>query len=770
MAASDCILRRTLRLSRTAPNQRSQVVCRETLYVLDVLRYTRDLGSSVYFPHTIFSNDNLYDVTLSDRDCRLRVTLDPGLNELVERNVLRSGAVLRTATLAPAMTGLADRTEDQSFILVTVEMSAAEGGNVSLDSDSDRDWDSLPWSGSSDVSGPLLANRGLFLPLWNNVDFHGDAWKQSPPLLSGTTGRGGAAAVSRPSVTIKSLREGFLGRKVWARGNILRRLIVRITAKSQLIYFGKADRNSKYPYQLEACDRTESVLVVLWNNLCVDWFCVLQPGDIISLSHFRVKHRYRSDNREIEISANSQNLTARLALLPEAALAPANLPPPGHAFSFCSSEELPARPHDAVCDVIGCLTFAGRSERLKKGSQLSEYRWLRLEDGRSARPIWIQLFSTSQPETHRKLHPLMVVVCSRLKVVQTSASFLYLTNTPHTIVQLSGGRRNCVQLPAVQEFFTWLQQQDQKRLLRSALVGGYFVYPPAAVSLATYMRDRAGEPGFLQGPELLQEMKKLCYRERRTFCIQATVTMVTYCRRGEEERCMFWQNPSFPVPSLPSSPAEGPWVTPPQASSSSQRPSKRKLPRHSDTPPKGRPQATVQPQGSNQTALLFEASMEFLESTDAEEEDQDDASRVTCPAPPSFPHIAVETLAVRYSPARKQQQAVAVTMGGSLTSAAVFACDDYYTLRLKVLSDDTCIFATFLPHSPLLPRSGSHGNTWASILSHGGFSSGGPPPTPGDLIGTAKQLANQRLACCLDVCHLGGDSSEVVLSRAFPLI
>lgn len=48
--------------------------------------------------------DDLYDVTLTDGDCRLRVTLDPGLNRLVERNVLRPGSTLWNATFTPAMT------------------------------------------------------------------------------------------------------------------------------------------------------------------------------------------------------------------------------------------------------------------------------------------------------------------------------------------------------------------------------------------------------------------------------------------------------------------------------------------------------------------------------------------------------------------------------------------------------------------------------------------------------------------------------------------
>lgn len=45
-----------------------------------------------------------------------------------------------------------------------------------------------------------------------------------------------------------------------------------------------------------------------------------------------------------------------------------------------------------------------------------------------------------------------------------------------------------------------------------------------------------GELGFLQGSELQRELDCLCYRERRTFCLQATVSMVTYSHRGQVRR------------------------------------------------------------------------------------------------------------------------------------------------------------------------------------------------------------------------------------------
>lgn len=53
------------------------------------------------------------------------------------------------------------------------------------------------------------------------------------------------------------------------------------------------------------------------------------------------------------------------------------------------------------------------------------------------------------------------------------------------------------------------------------------------------MQVCAGEPGFLRGVEFQREMDRLCYRERRTFCLQATVTMVTYSLRGEVSVTIF---------------------------------------------------------------------------------------------------------------------------------------------------------------------------------------------------------------------------------------
>ncbi|XP_071315383.1 RPA-related protein RADX [Trachinotus anak] len=855
MAAPGCVFHRTLTRSRPGPNKASSsppAVCRDFLYVVELHRYSRDQGSSVYFPQAVLSGEDLYDVTLTDGDCRLQVTLDPGLNRLVERHVLQPGSTLRNATFTAAMTaqllpacpGACSGTD--SYRLVSVEVRGGAPGDDEGDGlrRVDVDWDSLPWFGSSEPAGPLVplrASRTVFLPLWNSVDYSGEVWRETPPTEEEEEDEEDEEQEEgrRPAVTVSELRDSFLsGHRGVTRGAVQHQLIIRIINKSHLMYYGRTDRNCECPYKavLEVCDRTGSVCVVLWNSVCVSWYRFLKPGDIISLRRYRVKQHYQAATDEIEISVNSRNPAAQISVLPESSISPEYLPP-APTYSFYNSKELLERPHTAVCDVIGLLTFSGRPERIRskdgRGAELLEYRWLRLEDGTSTQPIMVKLFSTSQPETHRKLHPLSVVVCTRLKLIRAADEThgcSYLTNTTYTQVYCTGlghhSEMSYRKLLPVKHFLQWLRSQDDQQVLSRALIGGFFMYPPPPVSLETYMKDRRGEPGFLRGVELQREVESLSYRERRTLCIQATVTMVTYSRRGEEDRCLFWtdraaslspssssssSSPRFsksspdvcPSPSLSSSssllplPSTPRQLRPPPSSSLSLSPTspsstisqltprrldhragrrscKRKQLLQPETPNKRHPWVTLQPEQNNKTVILFEASMEFLENTNADEDssdDDDDSSFITAPLSPAFPPVAVETLPMRYNHAHREEQAVAVTTGGRVTTERFdLAFEDYYTLRLRALSDGVLVDAVFLPHSssshpPLLP----HANTWTSILSHGAFSSHKPPPSPADLIGMAAQLTNQRLVCVLEACHLGGPTTELVLSRAFPL-
>ncbi|XP_051800645.1 RPA-related protein RADX-like isoform X2 [Acanthochromis polyacanthus] len=704
----------------------------------------------------------------------------------------------------PACTGACRGTDSYRMVSVDVPGPGEDGdGRTAVD------WDSLPWFGSSEATAPLVplrANRSVFLPLWNNVDYSGQVWMEAPPTEEEDDEEEDGEEGRRPTVTVSRLRDSFLsGHHSVTRGAVQHQLIVRIINKSSLMYYGRTDRNCECPYKsvLELCDQTGSVCAVLWNSVCVSWYRHLKPGDIISLRRFRVKQRYQAEPGVIEISVNSRNPAAQISVLPESSVSPEYVPP-AVLYSFYNSQQILDQPHDTTCDVIGVLTFVGRSERIRskdgKGTELVEYRWLRLEDGASDQPIMVKLFATSQPETHLKLHPASVLVGTRLKLVRVSEQMCYLTNSTYTQVYCSGqghhSQMSYRRLRPVRRFLDWLRTQEDAAVLSRALIGGFFMYPPPPVSMETYMKERRGEPGFLRGAELQTALDRLCYRERRTFCIQATVTVVTYSRQGEDERCLFWTDrspslsPSSSSPSTPQSSRPSPSFSsfsPASASSAVSRSTpptpnrtagsfKRKL-LSTDTPKKRGPWVTLQPEHNTDTVILFEASMEFLQSVNQDDEDDDEdddaSSFVTALSPPTVPTVAMETFPMCYDHTHWEEQAAAVVMGGT-TTAGKFntAIEDYYTLKLRALSDGVLFDAIFLPHawsSCPCPLQLPHSNTWTSILSHGAFSSHTPPPSPADLIAMAAQLTNQRLVCVLEACHLGGASMELVLSRAFHL-
>ncbi|XP_042183886.1 uncharacterized protein LOC121847356 [Oncorhynchus tshawytscha] len=221
-------------------------------------------------------------------------------------------------------------------------------------------------------------------------------------------------------------------------------------------------------------------------------------------------------------------------------------------------------------------------------------------------------------------------------------------------------------------------------------------------------------------------------------------------------------------------------------------------------PPRKRLTLGTHPEEETDTGTegsLWEASMEFLETNYDEDEDEDDDDQAFLTAPSSpvsllggcrlgLARVAMETVPLQYCPASREEQAVAVEMQTgefqnlrccrsleSYSPTVSYTQTGHYTLTLRALSDGVVVDAVFLPGSsatstptgPSPPHGPSHSDHWFTILTHGGFSPHTPPPAPADLIATASQLANQRLVCVLELCLLGGDRLEVVLSRAFPL-
>ncbi|XP_064788921.1 LOW QUALITY PROTEIN: RPA-related protein RADX [Oncorhynchus masou masou] len=798
MASVSCPLQRTFSRPATSSSQAntSPVLCRERLWVLSVQRYGRDPGFSLYFPQNISSSDSLYDATLTDGDCRLRVTLDPSLNRLVERNVFRCGSQLRHVTFSPGESVEEEGGGGRTYRLVSVEVAGDEGGMEGLTPGVEVE--RLPWYGAQpdperDPGShpadpalipdpvhleraqapsllPLRARRSCYLPLWNNQDYSGPAWRETPNSDDSEDSDQDEEGV-RATVTLAELQEDFLSRKGGAtvrRGVARGLLVVRVLNKSRVMYYGKSDSNCECPYKavLEVCDVSGCVCVcVLWNSVCVSWYGRLRPGQVLRTRGFRVKESYdKRDNQHIEISLNSRNPSAEISIVPEFSLsADVRLLRP--SYSFCNGKDLLSCPHGNICDVIGLVVFSGRPERIRskdgQGKELLEYRWLRLEDGTSDQPIMIKLFSTSQPETHNKILPLSVVVCTRLQMVGDS-SCCYLTNTTYTQIYCTGSGHHSVmpyrKLHPVRQFVRWLRSVDDRQVLSRAVVGGYFIYPPPPVSLEAYMKNRKGELGLLRGAELKWEAERLQYRERRSFCIQATITMVTHCHRGKEDQCLVWiDRPAAFSPRIsPSSPRISP--SSPRISPSSPRMSP-SFPRISPSSPRISPSS---PRISPSSPRMSPSSPRLPPSSPR-------MSPSSPRLPPSSPGSSVKLsprllmlraglgLSNSKSPKRKLFSSAGpprkrLTLGthpeeetdtgteGSLWESSMEFLSDQYDEDED--DDDQCI-----PHGPLL--------SCLTLLA--------------DLIATAFQLANQRLVCVLELCLLGGDRLEVVLCRAFPV-
>lgn len=187
---------------------------------------------------------------------------------------------------------------------------------------------------------------------------------------------------------------------------------------------------------------------------------------------------------------------------------------------------------------------------------------------------------------------------------------------------------------------------------------------------------------------------------------------------------------------------------------------------------------------------MFDGAMEFLVGNDDDDyEDDDDEDFSMPPSSPmqshlGMPHVALETLPWSFCYERRHVQAAAVGMQTNsfhrllprreLESFSPAHCyTGYFTLKMRgwndrrkqmclrthncdhcqrpthhitnilcvnvcvyaVLSDGVMLDVIFFPATPgtlhWKPLPVTHDNTWESVLSHGGFSSHAPPPSPG---------------------------------------
>ncbi|KAL2098234.1 hypothetical protein ACEWY4_007441 [Coilia grayii] len=655
-----CALERVLRkLSSKRLDTGQSRTCQEPLYVLSLDRYMRDTNFAVYFQKSINATDSLYDATLTDGDCKVRVSVEPRLNNLIEKNIFRCGSTIKNVELY-----VEENTENGSTdILVTnLEVDQLSDQDAALRALSGVNVKTLPWwSGVEPSPLPLRSRRGTYLPLWNDNDFIGDMWRDRPPEDARERSR-----TSRAPVALREVRQRFLTDGSLIRGDIR----VRILKKSRLMHYGKAEQNCLYPYraEMQVADASASVTAVLWNSMCVEWYRRLHPGMVLHLSHFRVRESFshrtgQNPERDIEISLNSSRPGAIISIVspasPEWCL-------PGVPHHFCKGTDLQSSPHGRICDVVGLIIFVGRPECIQnKDGKMDNFRWIQLEDGTSEQPIMVKLYSTSQPDVHSTIQPMAVFVCTRLQLVKGSTQFYYLTNTQYTQLYCTGtGRPLTIPYKGIRrfrQFLHWLDQIDESDVMNRSVVGGYFIYPPPPSTLRSFIEEWKEQAGLLSGQELKLLCEKLHYRESQRFCVQCTIGTVEY-HHQDDTHLSFLSSSSLTAPTSPGDPLQTKRSTP--------RAQKRPNPITAGTPRKRRCLPSSDPEEVSESDLsLFDSALEFLIGDEKDldaasnDEDSDNDSFFSADTSPvwsfSLSHAAMETIPRSFCFRRRHVQASA---------------------------------------------------------------------------------------------------------------
>lgn len=178
-----CTLKKALNklISKTSPSSRARTHS-EPLYVISLERYGRDPDFEIRFPDVISMSESLFDATITDGDCKIRVSVDPSVNRLISKNKLHCGTVIRNVEFSR---GEDNDRDGGSFHVCSLEVDRLSGGDAALRALSSVNVRSIPWMEGEPNASPLRARRSSYLPLWNNHDYYGEMWRDTPPSEPG---------------------------------------------------------------------------------------------------------------------------------------------------------------------------------------------------------------------------------------------------------------------------------------------------------------------------------------------------------------------------------------------------------------------------------------------------------------------------------------------------------------------------------------------------------------------------------------------------------
>ncbi|XP_072550365.1 RPA-related protein RADX [Salminus brasiliensis] len=505
------------------------------------------IGLDRYLADERASDSYSYDVTITDGLWRVKCHLSSGLHHLVQKNTLHCGSCVSLTHLSFVYD---ERRLGQSYVCIEeLECKSEDAGVLS----SIKDLHALRWwmregignSVNWHSDAPLQSSRKHYLSLWNNEDPHGGVWiPNSPPA----------------DVVIDVSKICLLGDldTFFASSRRPLPLLVRVLHRSRLRYYGKPGQNIDHPFQayFEVADQSGVMSMVLWNDLCPEWYHRLVVGSVLYLQNYSLKKSYQNRSRpqisllplinftNTEICLNPRNPSAVVTVIPPKSIQPQwGLPDVTYAFSTRSEIENLAS--NQACDIIGLVTFVGRVERIRnKGNSIPEkfwtYRWVHAVDGTSDSPFILEIFASSQPDIFNNICPMTYLVCTQMRVCREGGCAVYLTSSAETQLFITGchKKQQYVSDPKVKAFIQWTKTLKDSVILRKTAVGGHYSYPPPPSTFTPYnttVNNTTSQAGSLMAVADLQgEIESLQYRECRRVAIQGHITAVHYHRWPQE--------------------------------------------------------------------------------------------------------------------------------------------------------------------------------------------------------------------------------------------
>ncbi|KAL1918234.1 uncharacterized protein VTP21DRAFT_3500 [Calcarisporiella thermophila] len=394
------------------------------LKVLKLLRYTIDRDAKIILEKSLgitMDERNLYDVIVSDGIIKDKVILSPFLNRLIRHGILRIGCNIEVNSYQ-ICEKLGPKNEDTLFMIVSL---SADTSTFDLTSELQIivELSKIPWI--SDIAEkleyvPLLGERS-YLDLWDENDFIREPrWEQNNLLVHTSF------QINKDHPCIREILTENYNRS--ASSSIAVPAIGRVVTKSSIKNFGKPeDKNNAFPFQfyIEIADCSANIRVVIWNELVFKTFDSIHVGDVVYIENYRIKRIYGITN-DMEFSLNSKSPAGRIRKLRENNFEYWPDIDQIHRFPLTPIFRLRLLPrilYDTTpdgfeFDVIGRVVYVSGIEREENdnGVGLSEYRWVKLYDTTCERGITLKLYRCSQGAIFKKIHPDIILICTRVKL------------------------------------------------------------------------------------------------------------------------------------------------------------------------------------------------------------------------------------------------------------------------------------------------------------------------------------------------------------------